>query len=139
LTDPIPVSVVVIARNEERGIADCLRSAARLAESFVVDSHSDDRTADIAASLGAKVVEFSWDGDYPKKEPAWRLEQAAVRAADSVVVCSPDVPNITVRAPEDRRDYDSELPARLSGRARAYAEQKLAKAPALERFEAGLG
>jgi len=69
----VPVSVVVIARNEERNIGKCLRSAATMAEVFVVDSRSDDATAVIASSLGAIVIQFEWDGVGPKKKQ-WSLE-----------------------------------------------------------------
>jgi glycosyltransferase involved in cell wall biosynthesis len=69
----VPVSVVVIARNEERNIEKCLRSASQCDEVFVVDSASEDATVAIADSLGAHVVQFLWDGREPKKKQ-WSLE-----------------------------------------------------------------
>ena len=65
---PIPVSVVVMTRNEAANIARCLAALHRFAEVMVVDSASDDGTAAIAASAGARVVAFNWDGRYPKKK-----------------------------------------------------------------------
>lgn len=70
----IPVSVIVMTKDEELNIERCLRSAERFAQVFVVDSESTDRTVQIAESLGATVVPFRWDGRYPKKKQ-WCLEQ----------------------------------------------------------------
>ena len=63
----IPVSVVVMTKNEERNIAKCLKALAEFDEVFVIDSRSTDATCALAASLGAKVVDFQWNGKYPKK------------------------------------------------------------------------
>lgn len=59
----LAVSIVIPARNEEREIARCLAAAATAIEQcgvrgeiIVVDDGSDDRTAEIAAEAGAKVV-----------------------------------------------------------------------------------
>ena len=68
----IPVSVVVMTKNEERNIAKCLKALAEFDEVFVIDSRSTDATCALAASLGAKVVDFQWNGKYPKKNNgAW--------------------------------------------------------------------
>lgn len=69
----IPASVVVITKNEEKNIEKCLHSVQRFAEVFVIDSGSEDRTCEIAERLGAKVVQFRWNGKYPKKKQ-WCLE-----------------------------------------------------------------
>ncbi|OWT68969.1 MULTISPECIES: glycosyltransferase family 2 protein [unclassified Achromobacter] len=69
----IPVSVVVMTKNEERNIEKCLHALADFDEVFVIDSNSTDRTAELARDLGAIVVPFSWDGKYPKKKQ-WCLE-----------------------------------------------------------------
>lgn len=70
-----PLSVCVVARDEEAKIADCLRSASFADEWIVVDSHSADRTREIAASLGARVVERDWPGHVEQKNFA--LSQAS--------------------------------------------------------------
>jgi len=67
-----PVSVVVPVRNEERNLADCLRHLAWASEVFVVDSGSTDGTVRIAEAAGARVVQFAWDGRWPKKKN-WAL------------------------------------------------------------------
>ena len=51
------ISVVINTLNEEANIADCIRSVQGLADEIVVcDMYSDDRTAEIARELGARVV-----------------------------------------------------------------------------------
>ena len=63
----IPVSVVIPVRNEERNLPRCLAALARFAEAIVVDSGSTDATREIALRAGARLIEFRWDGRYPKK------------------------------------------------------------------------
>ncbi len=68
----LPVSVVVPVKNEEVNISHCLEHLKGFSEVIVVDSGSTDRTKDIALSNGAKVLEFQWDGKFPKKRN-WTL------------------------------------------------------------------
>lgn len=68
----IPVSVVVMTKNEERVLRHTLASVVGFDQVFVVDSHSDDETCAIAKSMQAEVVQFTWDGRYPKKKE-WSL------------------------------------------------------------------
>lgn len=63
----IPISVIVVVRNEERHLARCLASLSMFDEVIVVDSNSTDKTCEIAQNLGATIYFFSWDGAYPKK------------------------------------------------------------------------
>ena len=58
----LPVSSFVITKNEEEHIEECLRSLSFCDEIVVVDSYSTDRTADIARSLGARVIQREWPG-----------------------------------------------------------------------------
>lgn len=69
----LPISVVVMTRNEEANLPACLDSVRLFCEVFVVDSESTDMTRQIADAAGAAVVEFKWDGGYPKKKQ-WCLE-----------------------------------------------------------------
>lgn len=69
----IPASVVIITKDEERAIERCVRSVGDYAEIFVIDSHSSDRTVELATAAGATVVDFDWDGRYPKKKQ-WALD-----------------------------------------------------------------
>lgn len=69
----IPVSVIIMTKNEVANIGPCISSVARAREVFVVDSGSTDGTQAAAAELGATVVDFAWNGKYPKKKQ-WCLE-----------------------------------------------------------------
>ena len=73
MNSKIPVSIVTISLNEEANIAACLRSLERFDEVWVVDSNSTDRTREIAESLNAKFVTFTWNRKYPKKKQ-WAYE-----------------------------------------------------------------
>ena len=60
---PLPLSVFIIARNEERCIGEVIDSARQLAtQVVVVDSGSTDRTCDIARDKGAEVFFNPWPG-----------------------------------------------------------------------------
>lgn len=68
----------ILTRNEERNIATAARSMARVADIvFVVDSHSDDRTREIARSCGAIVVEHPFESYAAQRN--WALAQIADR------------------------------------------------------------
>jgi glycosyltransferase involved in cell wall biosynthesis len=62
------VSACIIAFNEEDRIADCIRSLDWCDEVLVVDSHSADRTREVAAEHGARVIERDWPGHVAQKE-----------------------------------------------------------------------
>ncbi len=68
----IPVSVLVLTRNEEANITACLKSLCWASEVFVVDSCSTDRTVEIGGSLGAKVFSHAFEG-YARQRN-WALE-----------------------------------------------------------------
>jgi glycosyltransferase involved in cell wall biosynthesis len=64
---PILVTVVVPVKNEEKNLPACLAKLRSFAEVLVVDSSSTDRTREISESAGAKVINFVWQGGFPKK------------------------------------------------------------------------
>jgi hypothetical protein len=70
----IPVTVAVPVRNEERGLAACLQRLGRFVRVVVIDSGSTDRTCEIARAHGAEVVQFAWNGRFPKKRN-WFLRE----------------------------------------------------------------
>jgi glycosyltransferase involved in cell wall biosynthesis len=78
VSDALPISVVILAKNEARGIAACIERLRAFDDVIVVDSRSDDDTAAIAAAAGARVVQFAWNGKYPKKKQ-WSLDHAGAR------------------------------------------------------------
>jgi glycosyltransferase involved in cell wall biosynthesis len=71
--EKIPVSILVPIRNEADNLPRCLKSVAWADEVFAVDSQSTDGSARIAESLGAKVVQFHFNGTWPKKKN-WSLD-----------------------------------------------------------------
>lgn len=71
--EAIPVSVLVVTKNEADKLERCLEALKDFQDIVVIDSGSDDGTADIARRLGARVVDFTWNGRYPKKRQ-WCLD-----------------------------------------------------------------
>ncbi len=71
--DCVPVSVLIPTRNEEANLARCLAPLRGwAAEVVVVDSQSTDDTVAIAETAGAQVLQFHYDGGWPKKRQ-WAL------------------------------------------------------------------
>ena len=68
----LPLSVLIPVRNEAQNIDACLRSVAFADDIVVVDSQSTDGTGEMALACGARVVQFHWNGQYPKKKN-WAL------------------------------------------------------------------
>lgn len=64
----LPISLVVITKNEASCLAKCLQSADFVSEIVVVDSGSTDDTVQIAERLGAKVFHQDWLGFGPQKQ-----------------------------------------------------------------------
>jgi glycosyltransferase involved in cell wall biosynthesis len=69
----VPVSVIILTRDEEPNIRRCLASVAWADQVVVVDSGSTDDTVPVARSLGAEVVEQSWLGFSGQREFSLRL------------------------------------------------------------------
>ncbi len=69
----VPISVLIPVRNEAANLPRCLDSIRWADEIVVVDSNSEDETASIARSYGAEVVQFQFNGTWPKKKN-WALE-----------------------------------------------------------------
>lgn len=67
-----PISVLIPVRNEAANLAACLASVAWCDDIVVVDSGSTDDTCGIARRAGARVVDFEWNGAFPKKKN-WAL------------------------------------------------------------------
>jgi len=78
ISNKIPVSVLIPAKNEELNLPACLSSVAVADEIFVVDSQSSDRSGEICENFGANVVQFHFNGRWPKKKN-WSLENLPFR------------------------------------------------------------
>ncbi len=84
----LPVSVIVAARNEEKNLPRCLEALGNVGEVYVVDSQSTDATPEIARSFGAKLVQFRYQGGWPKKRQ-WAMENLPL-AFDWVLLVDAD-------------------------------------------------
>ncbi len=60
-TPKAPVSVVIIAKNEEKRLEDCLKSALWAGEIVVLDDMSTDRTVEIARQYTGKIFQRRMD------------------------------------------------------------------------------
>lgn len=74
----VPVSILIPIRNEASNLPRCLASVAWADEIFVVDSQSTDGSIEIATAAGAHVVQFRFNGTWPKKKN-WSLENLPFR------------------------------------------------------------
>lgn len=73
---PLSLTIAIPVRNEARNLPACLAAIGRdfATRVVVIDSGSEDATAAIAREWGAEVVEFVWDGQFPKKRN-WYLRE----------------------------------------------------------------
>lgn len=69
----IPLTIVIPVKNEEINLPRCLSPLNDFSHVIVVDSHSTDKTAEIAVAHGAELINFDWDGRFPKKRN-WILQ-----------------------------------------------------------------
>src|SRR5579864_8370566 len=69
----LPVTAIVPVRNEARNLPACLESLRDLGEVYVIDSQSTDTTAEIAHDYGAHLVQFHYQGGWPKKRQ-WAMD-----------------------------------------------------------------
>lgn len=66
-----PISVIIIAKNEEANIVDCIQSAQLISNNIVVaDSGSTDNTVLLAKQHGATVMATDWKGYGPTRNYA---------------------------------------------------------------------
>ncbi|QEH31706.1 Glycosyl transferase family 2 [Aquisphaera giovannonii] len=85
-----PVSVIVPVKNEAANLRLCLPALAWADEIFVVDSQSRDETESVAAEFGATVVQFHFNGTYPKKKN-WALDSLPFRNEWVLIVDADEV------------------------------------------------
>ncbi|MFY9907605.1 MAG: glycosyltransferase family 2 protein [Terriglobales bacterium] len=72
-TPVLPISVIVPVRNEARNLPRCLEALAGVGEVYVIDSQSSDDTIAIAEAHGANVIQFHYEGGWPKKRQ-WAMD-----------------------------------------------------------------
>jgi len=105
-----PVSVFILARNEERRIGPALESVDWAAEIVVIDSHSTDRTAEIAASHGARVVQVEF-GKFGELRQAGieHTTQPWIFSLDSDERCTPEARDEILQVVADPGSADAYL------------------------------
>lgn len=107
-SDKIPLSVVVLTKNEADFIGRCLKSVDWADETLILDSGSTDQTRSIAAGLGAVVYEQAWLGWSMQHNQAIALAKhdwVLVLDADEIV--TPELAESiqqVMRQPRDDRD-----------------------------------
>jgi len=69
----LPISVIIPVKNEAQNLPRCLESLREAGEVYVIDSQSSDETVELARSFGAQVIQFHYDGGWPKKRQ-WALD-----------------------------------------------------------------
>jgi len=87
-TGKLPVSVIVAARNEAKNLPRCLQALRDAGEVYVVDSQSADETVEISRSHGAQVVQFHYQGGWPKKRQ-WAMNTLPI-AYDWILLLDAD-------------------------------------------------
>src|ERR1035441_1203843 len=68
------ITATIITLNEERNIARAIESLRCCDEILILDSGSTDRTVELAANLGARVIEAGWPVYAGQKN--WAADQA---------------------------------------------------------------
>jgi glycosyltransferase involved in cell wall biosynthesis len=63
----IPVTVVIPVKNEELNLPRCLDALHGFYHIVIVDSQSTDSTREIAKAKNIELVDFQWNGRFPKK------------------------------------------------------------------------
>lgn len=86
-------TVLILARNEEKHIADCIESCRSFSdEVVVVDDFSTDKTAEIALAHGARIVQRAMNGDWGQQQ-TFAVAQASndwIFFIDADERCHPD-------------------------------------------------
>lgn len=73
----LPITAVVLTRDERRNLRACLESiAGRVSRIVVIDSYSSDETVDIAHSFGARVLQRTWRNYADQFQ--WALDHAGI-------------------------------------------------------------
>lgn len=72
------ITTIILTKNEEAMIADCIDSVLFSDEILVVDSASTDRTAEIAKHLGAKVIQTKTDSFAERRDIGLRMAKHPV-------------------------------------------------------------
>jgi (heptosyl)LPS beta-1,4-glucosyltransferase len=105
----VPLSVIVLTKNEEANLPDCLKSLDWAAQLIVVDSQSTDRTLELAKKYGAETYNRPWPGYTAQRNFALsKCRQPWVLSVDADERVAPDLRaaiETTIRETPDRDGY----------------------------------
>src|SRR3954451_18882532 len=99
----VPISVIVPIKNEAANLPRCLASIDWADQVFVVDSQSTDGSIEIAQDHGATVVQFQFNGTWPKKKN-WALQNLPFRN-DWILILDAD----EVLPPEAKGEFSAAI------------------------------
>lgn len=99
----IPISVIVVTKNEEHHIRRCLKALIDFDDIWLVDSFSTDKTVEYARQFGVKIQNFKWSGHYPKKRQ-WCLDTINLKYDRVFFVDADEV--VTAELTEELRSLD---------------------------------
>jgi glycosyltransferase involved in cell wall biosynthesis len=107
----IPVSVVIVTKDEEENIKDAIESVKDFSEIIVIDSFSSDRTVAICRSYTEKVFQEQWQG-YARQKQAGinRASLPWVLILDADERVTPDLKSEISHAISDNRHDGFYLP-----------------------------
>jgi len=77
MPDPQSLTVVIVAKDEDKNIAECVASASFADEVLVLDSGSRDATVALAEAAGARVMRTDWPGYGPQVARGFQLARSA--------------------------------------------------------------
>ena len=100
------VSVIVPVKDDAENLRRCLPALDWADEVFVVDSQSRDETARVVAEHGGRLVQFHFNGTYPKKKN-WALDNLPFRN-EWVLIVDADEVVVPALAEEIRRRTEAD-------------------------------
>ena len=94
MASAMSLTIVIPVKNESKNLPMCLAALDGIENIVILDSSSTDDTVEIAKAAGAQVLQFEWDGHYPKKRNWYLINHAPqtdwVMFLDADEVLSPE-------------------------------------------------
>ncbi|HID81951.1 MAG TPA: glycosyltransferase family 2 protein [Chromatiales bacterium] len=119
------LSVIIITKNEEKKIRDCLESVKWADEIVVVDAGSEDRTVQICKEYATIVVTEKWTGFGPQKNKALALAKGdwilSIDADERITDELQDEILQTVAHPADHNAFEIPRHSNYCGRFMKYS------------------
>ncbi|MCY7421221.1 MAG: glycosyltransferase family 2 protein [Chitinophagaceae bacterium] len=106
MSDQLNVTIAIPVKNEEKNLPGCLAAIGNdfVKSIVIIDSGSTDQTRAIANQHGIEVVDFKWDGKFPKKRN-WFLRNYSLQTEWILFLDADEYIN---------EDFKSELRSKLS-------------------------